>query len=71
MISYFDSFEKVIKKISELKKGQVIGKSAKKFDSPIVIIDPVDNNRNLGTAISIDNLGKFVLASRIFLKKTL
>ena len=69
LISYFGSFEKTIKKISELKKGQVIGKSTKKFDSPIVIIDPVDNNRNLGTAISIDNLGKFVLASRVFLKR--
>jgi len=31
-----------------------------------VIIAPVDNNRNLGTAISIDNLGRFVLASRAF-----
>jgi len=69
LIFYFSSFEKTIKKISELEKGQVIGKSTKKFDSPIVIIDPVDNNRNLGTAISIDNLGKFVLASRLFLKK--
>jgi len=69
LISYFGSFEKTIKKISELKKGQVVGKSTKKFDSPIVIIDPVDNNRNLGTAISMDNLGKFVLASRVFLKK--
>jgi len=69
LISYFGSFEKTIKKISELKKGQVIGKSIKKFDSPIVIIDPVDNNRNLGTAISMNNLGKFVLASRAFLKK--
>jgi len=69
LIFYFSSFEKTIKKISELEKGQVIGKSTKKFDSPIVIIDPVDNNRNLGTAISIDNLGKFVLASRVFLKK--
>jgi len=69
LISYFGSFEKTIKKISELKKGQVIGKSTKKFDSPIVIIDPVDNNRNLGTAISMDNLGRFVLASRVFLKK--
>ncbi|PXF28142.1 MAG: CCA tRNA nucleotidyltransferase, partial [Thaumarchaeota archaeon] len=47
----------------------VIGKTMKKFDSPIVLIDPIDNNRNLGTAISIDNLGKFVLASRAFLKK--
>jgi len=40
----------------------------KKFDSPIVLIDPVDYNRNLGTAISMDNLGKFILASRVFLK---
>ena len=69
LISYFGSFEKTIKKISELKKGQVIGKSTRKFDSPVVIIDPVDNNRNLGTAISMDNLGRFVLASRAFLKK--
>jgi len=69
LISYFGSFEETLKKISELKKGQVIGKSTKKFDSPIVIIDPIDTNRNLGTAISIDNLGKFVLASRAFLKK--
>jgi len=69
LISYFGSFEKTIKKISGLKKGQVIGKSTRKFDSPIVIIDPIDNNRNLGTAISMDNLGRFVLASRVFLKK--
>jgi tRNA nucleotidyltransferase (CCA-adding enzyme) len=68
LISYFGSFEKTIKKISEMKEGQVIGKTTKKFDSPIVLIDPVDYNRNLGTAISMDNLGKFVLASRVFLK---
>ena len=69
LIFYFGSFEKTIKKISELKEGHVIGKTMKKFDSSIVLIDPVDNNRNLGTAISIDNLGKFILASRVFLKK--
>jgi len=68
LIFYFGSFEKTIKKISELKKGQVIGKSTKKFDSFVVIIDPIDDNRNLGTAISIENLGKFVLASRAFLR---
>ena len=68
LIFYFSSFEKTIKKISELKKGQVIGKTTKKFDSFVVIIDPIDNNRNLGTAISIENLGKFVLASRAFLR---
>ena len=69
LIFYFGSFEKVIKKISGWKKGQVIGKSTKKFDWPVVIIDPIDSNRNLGTAISVDSLGKFVLACRLFLKK--
>ena len=69
LISNFGSFEKTIKKISEMKKGQVIGRSQKKFNSPIVIIDPIDSNRNLGAAISLDSLGKFVLASRSFLKK--
>ena len=47
----------------------MIGRSQKKFNSPIVIIDPIDSNRNLGAAISLDSLGKFVLASRSFLKK--
>jgi len=69
LISYFGSFEKTLKKISKLKKGDVIGKSAKKFSSSIVIIDPIDSNRNLGAAISVESLGKFVLASREFLKK--
>ena len=69
LISYFGSFEKTLKKISKWKKGDVIGKSAKKFSSSIVIIDPIDSNRNLGAAISVESLGKFVLASREFLKK--
>jgi tRNA nucleotidyltransferase (CCA-adding enzyme) len=39
-----------------------------KFTSPIIIIDPIDSNRNLGAAISADCVAKFVLASRQFLK---
>ncbi|GIS96325.1 MAG: hypothetical protein CM1200mP23_1310 [Nitrososphaerota archaeon] len=66
--SHFGSFEKTLKKISKLKQGDVMGKSSKKFSSSIVIIDPIDSNRNLGAAISVESLGKFVLASRKFLK---
>ena len=47
----------------------MIGKPTKKFDTPIVIIDPIDSNRNLGAAISIENVGKFVLVCRAFMKK--
>ena len=65
----FSSFENVIKKISKIKLGDVIGKASKKFETPIVIIDPIDGNRNLAAAISTENIGKFVLSCRAFLKK--
>lgn len=69
LVFNFGSFEGVIKAIAELKQGQVIGKTTKSFETPIVIIDPIDSNRNLGAAISTENVGKFVLAARAFLKK--
>jgi len=68
LIWNFKSFENVIKKISKIKSGDVIGNSLKKFDTPIVIMDPIDNNRNLAAAISPENIGKFVLLCRSFLK---
>jgi tRNA nucleotidyltransferase (CCA-adding enzyme) len=69
LIVNFGSFDGVIKAVSELKQGQVIGKATKQFETPVVIIDPIDSNRNLGAAISTENVGKFVLAARAFLKK--
>lgn len=69
LILNFGSFEGVLRVISDLKQGQVIGKSNKEFDTPIVIMDPIDANRNLGAAISTENIGKFVLTSRAFLRK--
>lgn len=69
LVLNFGSFEGVIKAISELKQGQVIGKATKEFDTSIVIMDPIDSNRNLGAAISTENVTKFILLSRAFLKK--
>ena len=69
LIYNFRSFEGVIKKIAKIKRGQVIGNASKKFDTPIVIMDPIDDQRNLAAAISTENIGKFVLACREFLKK--
>ena len=64
----FRSFENVIKSIAKVKPNEVIGKSSKKFDTSIVIMDPIDSNRNLAAAISEENIGKFVLSCRAFLK---
>ena len=48
----------------------MIGESPRKFDSSLVIIDPIDRNRNLGAAISIQNVTSFILIARNFLKKS-
>ena len=71
LMIHYGSFQDVIEAIAKLKVNQVIGKSTKKFDTPIVIMDPIDSNRNLAAAISIENIGRFVLACRAFLKKPL
>ena len=69
LVYYFGSFTNVLKEIAKLKNDNAIGKPRKKFDSTIIIIDPVDSNRNLGAAISTENVGKFILLSRAFIYK--
>jgi tRNA nucleotidyltransferase (CCA-adding enzyme) len=48
---------------------QVDNDVVKTFQSDIIIIDPIDPRRNLGTAISAESLGKFILASRAFMQR--
>jgi len=69
LILHYGSFQGVIQAIAKLKKNQIIGKPTKSFDTSIIIIDPIDSNRNLGAAISNENVGKFIIASRAFQKK--
>lgn len=64
LILEFGSFENLIKSISKIKENQTIGKTSKSFDTSIVVIDPIDSNRNLAAAISDENIGKFILISR-------
>ena len=66
LILHFGSFKNVIKSISEIKENQIIGNTKKRFETSIVIIDPIDNNRNLAAAISNENLGKFIFIARSF-----
>ena len=66
LILEFGSFENLVKSFSKIKEKQTIGKTAKVFDTSIVIIDPVDSNRNLAAAISDENIGRFILICRAF-----
>jgi len=69
LVLHYESFLGVLEAASNFAQNQVIGNPAKKFETPLVIIDPIDSNRNLGTAISAESVGKFVLSARSFLKK--
>jgi tRNA nucleotidyltransferase (CCA-adding enzyme) len=74
LVMKYKSFAKVLEAAADLKPRQVISVDdhydsdvIKGFTSPLIIIDPVDDRRNLGTAISTESVGKFVLAARSFL----
>ncbi len=41
----------------------------KKFNSQFVVIDPVDENRNVAAAVSMESLSKFVVLARILLER--
>lgn len=75
MILKYGSFESVLHAMSYIgPENNVISidkpdeSSVKKFESQLIIIDPIDHARNLGTAISAESIGKLVL-TRSFLAK--
>ena len=71
----YGTFEGVLQAASDFQAHQVIAIGdkydpdiAKGFRSSLIVIDPVDTRRNLGTAISPESVAKFMLASRAFLQ---
>lgn len=73
LVLKYGSFENVLRTAADMQERQVIAVGdydsdiVKGFRSPVIIIDPVDRRRNLGTAISPESVGRFVLAARAFL----
>ena len=77
LILHYQSFLQVLDRVSEwrpvifldLEKSSGSQDSrVQKFGSPLVVVDPVDPNRNLAAAIRGDKLWGFVAASRELLK---
>jgi len=74
LIVNYKSFDKTIKAISKWKPGKILSFNNKKqnehkFDSPLVIIDPVDDSRNVASALSFEQFERIVFATNCFLKK--
>ena len=75
LVLKYSSFENVLRGAADWQERQVIAVSdydsdfVKASNGPLIIIDPVDRRRNLGTAISPQSVAKFMLAARAFLEK--
>src|SRR5215207_7971217 len=75
LVLKYSSFESVLRAAADWQERQIIAVCdydsdfVKAFNSPLIIIDPVDSRRNLGTAISPESMAKFMLAARAFLEK--
>ena len=75
LVLKYSSFENVLRSAADWQERQIIAVCdydsdfVKAFNSPLIIIDPVDSRRNLGTAISQESMAKFMLAARTFLEK--
>ena len=68
VLDYFSNFT-IDKRIISIDDIFVNGDTLqKKFDSFLIILDPIDSNRNLGTAISSLSAGTLIQSSRVFLK---
>ncbi len=77
LVVKYGSFKRVLEEASVWETPVVIDiedqyccneEIIKKFSEPLIVIDPVDKNRNVASPVSTKNLAKFVLASRKYLE---
>lgn len=68
IILEFRSFQKFMEYVSCLKGNLTIGKEnlTRRFNSPVVIIDPVDEQRNAAAAVNETNLSILKVASKFY-----
>lgn len=75
LVIKFGTFENVLSNASKWKRYTVLSfkevndrEEYEKFKAPLIFIDPVDEKRNVASALSLDNYATFIYASREFLK---
>ncbi len=72
LVLSYGSFSGVLQAATRWKPGQLIDleRHAKKaHDEPLVVVDPVDPERNVAAALTMDKMFQFVVAARAFLAK--
>ncbi len=77
LVIKYGSFKRVLEEASVWEPPVVIdvegqyddvGEILEKFNDPLVVIDPVDKDRNVASPVSLEKMARFSLASRMFIK---
>jgi tRNA nucleotidyltransferase (CCA-adding enzyme) len=73
LVIYYGSFKEVLKSASEeWMPGFIIDiekyQTGNLFNDPFVVVDPVDKNRNVAAALTLQKLSEFVVASDNFIR---
>ncbi len=77
LVLNYGSFMNSLKAIASWKQGQVVDlekhydekEARKRFEgAPLIVIDPVDKNRNVAAALSLNQFSRIVAAARAFLR---
>lgn len=73
LILKYGTFLGVLKAANKWKKHTVIDLedygTCEQFDDPLIVIDPVDKNRNVAASLSLQKMAEFMGASRNFLRE--
>ncbi|MEM2891125.1 MAG: CCA tRNA nucleotidyltransferase [Thermoplasmata archaeon] len=71
LVMRFGTFKAVLDAARQWKSGEVLalpGYEGKEFDDPLTFVDPVDPSRNVASAVSLETLLRFVMASREYIR---
>ncbi len=77
LILKYGTFKACIEAASKWEKGEVVDienyyapqDAKKKFDSHLIVVDPVDRGRNVAAALSLNQYARFIAGCREFLRK--
>ncbi len=67
LVLHYGGFTSLIQAAASWRPGIIIdieNHAAKKFDEPLIVIDPVDPKRNVAAAVSLDRMAGFVELAR-------
>ncbi len=72
LVLKYGSFRKVLEASRSWRRGEVIEleqAAGRAFKEPLVVVDPVDPNRNVASAVSVEQMATFVHAAREYLRE--